>query len=175
MGTPEYMSPEQGQGTRVDGRSDIYSLGIMLYQMLTGRVPFSASTPMATLYQVINHAPLSPRQVDPNIPTYLEGIILKAIAERPEDRFQSGQRDGRGPAKAPQHRPPRPTTLLGLQSGCPHHQRQVGLRKPLVIVGAGLLVSSSLRVSVGLSGLFRNGPPGTENATKGLPAIDHTY
>ena len=89
VGTPEYMSPEQAQGARVDGRSDIYSLGIMLYQMLTGRVPFSATTPMATLYQVVHQPPPPPRQVNPNIPQYLENAILRAVAKQPTERFQS--------------------------------------------------------------------------------------
>ena len=91
IGTPEYMSPEQSQGTRVDGRSDIYSLGIVLYQMVTGRVPFQATTPVATLYQIIHQPPPPPRTINPSIPPYLESIILRAIAKQPEARFASGR------------------------------------------------------------------------------------
>jgi serine/threonine protein kinase len=89
MGTPAYMSPEQGEGKHVDRRTDIYSLGIMLYEMLTGDVPFRADTPMAV---VIKHmtAPMPiPRSVNPNIPEVLERIILKATAKNPHDRYQS--------------------------------------------------------------------------------------
>ncbi len=89
VGTPMYMSPEQGQGTGVDHRTDIYSLGIMLYEMLTGDVPFRADTPMAV---VIKHmtAPLPmPRQANSDIPEALERVILKATAKSPEDRYQT--------------------------------------------------------------------------------------
>ncbi len=89
VGTPMYMSPEQGQGVDVDHRTDVYSMGIMLYEMVTGDVPFRADTPMAI---VIKHmtAPLPmPRSVNPDIPEPLERIILKATAKNPDDRFQS--------------------------------------------------------------------------------------
>lgn len=91
VGTPEYMSPEQGQGLRVDGRSDIYSLGIVLYQMVTGRVPFQAHTPVATLYQVVHQPPPPPRQLNPRIPAYLESVIMRALAKNPDQRFQSAR------------------------------------------------------------------------------------
>jgi len=91
VGTPMYMSPEQGQGTGVDHRTDIYSTGIMLYEMLTGDVPFRADTPMAV---VIKHmtAPLPmPRDANPDIPEALELVILKATAKSSEDRFQTAE------------------------------------------------------------------------------------
>ncbi|MEA3350524.1 MAG: protein kinase [Chloroflexota bacterium] len=91
IGTPMYMSPEQGQGTGVDHRTDIYSMGIMLYEMLTGDVPFRADTPMAV---VIKHmtAPLPmPREANPDIPEALERIILKATAKSADDRYQTAE------------------------------------------------------------------------------------
>jgi len=91
VGTPMYMSPEQGQGTNVDHRTDIYSMGIMLYEMLTGDVPFRADTPMAV---VIKHmtAPLPmPREANPDIPEALERIILKATAKSADDRYQTAE------------------------------------------------------------------------------------
>ena len=91
VGTPMYMSPEQGQGTSVDHRTDIYSTGIMLYEMLTGDVPFRADTPMAV---VIKHmtAPLPmPRDANPDIPEALERVILKATAKSADDRFQTAE------------------------------------------------------------------------------------
>jgi serine/threonine-protein kinase len=89
VGTPMYMSPEQGQGLDVDRRTDIYSLGIVLYELLTGDVPFKADTPMAVVVKHMTAAMPMPREVNPEIPKELEQIILKATAKNPEDRYQT--------------------------------------------------------------------------------------
>lgn len=89
-GTPAYMSPEQGQGERGDERSDIYSLGIVLYEMVTGRVPYDADTPFAVILKHINSALPIPKALNPDIPEVLEQVILKALSKEPGDRFQSG-------------------------------------------------------------------------------------
>lgn len=86
-GTPAYMSPEQAQGKKVDLRTDIYSLGIVLYEMVTGRVPFEAETPWAVVLKQIQEPLPLPSQVKPDIPFSIERIILKALAKEPEDRF----------------------------------------------------------------------------------------
>ncbi|MBI9051834.1 MAG: protein kinase [Anaerolineaceae bacterium] len=91
MGTPTYMSPEQGQGIHVDHRSDIYSLGIMLYKFVTGDVPFHADTPMAIVIKHISASLPLPRHIDPSIPEVVENIILKATAKAPADRFQTAE------------------------------------------------------------------------------------
>ncbi len=91
VGTLEYMSPEQIQGIEVDARSDIYSLGIVLYEMLTGRLPFQKDTEYDLLKSQIEESPPSPRIYAPDIPKVLEKIVLKTLAKKPNDRFNSAQ------------------------------------------------------------------------------------
>jgi serine/threonine-protein kinase len=89
IGTPAYMSPEQGQGEGVDARTDVYALGVVLYEMVTGRVPFRAETPMAVIIKHVT-APLPlPRSINPAVPESVEAIILKALAKDKEDRYAS--------------------------------------------------------------------------------------
>ena len=89
MGTPQYMSPEQCLGETLDGRSDIYSLGIVLYEMFCGITPFkSASTSAIAIYQVQNTPP-RPHSINPNINPQIEAVILRALSKKPEDRQQT--------------------------------------------------------------------------------------
>ena len=90
VGTPEYMAPEQSNGQH-DYRSDIYSLGIILYQMLTGRVPFTAESPVAVSLKHIQVQPTPPRQLNPNIPQAVEDVILKALEKDPNERYQEAR------------------------------------------------------------------------------------
>lgn len=95
LGTPAYMSPEQCKGETGDGRSDIYALGVLLYQFCTGRVPFDADTPYAVILKHIS-APLpSPRSQRPGLPEAVERVILKAMAKEPDDRYQTAGEMGR--------------------------------------------------------------------------------
>ncbi|MEJ2150877.1 MAG: DNRLRE domain-containing protein [Chloroflexota bacterium] len=95
LGTPAYMSPEQCKGETGDARSDIYALGVLLYQLCTGRVPFDADTPYAVILKHIS-APLpSPRSQRPDLPEAVERVILKAMAKEPQDRFQTADEMGR--------------------------------------------------------------------------------
>jgi len=89
IGTPEYMSPEVIRGNPVDGRTDIYSLGIVLYQMLTGRVPFSAATPFEIANRHLSDPPTPPSALGASCPHWLETILLKALAKEPTQRFTS--------------------------------------------------------------------------------------
>jgi serine/threonine protein kinase/sugar lactone lactonase YvrE len=91
IGTPAYMAPEQGMGKPADARCDIYSLGVVLYELVTGRVPFEAETPLAVLLKHVNDPLPLPRQIKPDLPAAVERVILKAMAKAPEDRFQSAQ------------------------------------------------------------------------------------
>jgi serine/threonine protein kinase/predicted hydrocarbon binding protein len=89
MGTPHYISPEQARGEMADVRSDIYSLGIMLYEMLTGKLPFQADTAYGILFKHINEDPPRIREVRPELPQAVEEVVLKALAKNPDDRYQS--------------------------------------------------------------------------------------
>ena len=89
MGTPAYISPEQAQGQTVDQRSDIYSLGIILYEMVTGSVPFTAETPLAVLFKHISDPLPPPSLVKPDIRPSIEQVLLKALAKDPRDRFST--------------------------------------------------------------------------------------
>jgi len=91
LGTPNYMSPEQFMGQHVDGRSDLFSAGVVLYQLLTGEKPFVGESTTTIMYQVLNNTPNAPSQLNVQIPADFDGIIRKALAKRPEDRFQTGQ------------------------------------------------------------------------------------
>src|SRR6266571_7276118 len=90
VGTPEYMAPEQSNGEN-DYRSDIYSLGVILYQMLTGRVPFTAESPVAISLKHIQHEPPPPRSFNSEIPLAVEAVILKALTKDPNERYQEAQ------------------------------------------------------------------------------------
>jgi eukaryotic-like serine/threonine-protein kinase len=89
IGTPTYMAPEQVLGKDVDVRTDIYSLGIMLYEILTGRPPYTGSDSMAVMYQHVQGKPKSPRELNPQLPLALSALVLKAMAVDPNARFQS--------------------------------------------------------------------------------------
>lgn len=91
MGTPQYISPEQAQGMAVDGRSDIYSLGVVLYEMLAGQVPFDDPSPVTIAYKQVREDPVPPSVIEPEIPPTLEAIVMKAMAKNPANRFQTAQ------------------------------------------------------------------------------------
>jgi len=89
LGTPAYMAPEQAQGQKIDGRTDIYSLGVVLYELLTGRPPYEAETPYAVVFKHVNEPLPLPRSINPDIPEPLEQVVLKAMAKEPEQRFET--------------------------------------------------------------------------------------
>ena len=89
LGSVHYISPEQARGSHIDGRSDLYSAGVVLYEMLTGRLPFEGETPVSVAIQHINSIPIPPRDLNPGIPPALEAITLKAMAPKVEDRYAS--------------------------------------------------------------------------------------
>lgn len=91
MGTPDYISPEQVKGGRGDARSDIYALGVMLYEMLTGKVPFTGPNPFVIMNDRLLNNPIPPREIDPEISPQLEEIIYRAIERDPKKRYSSAK------------------------------------------------------------------------------------
>ena len=89
MGTPSYMSPEQIKGRAVDGRSDIFSLGVMLYEMITGEKPFPGQSITTVIYKIVNEEPVPPRQINPSIHPGISAAVMKALAKEPDARYQS--------------------------------------------------------------------------------------
>ncbi len=91
MGTATYFSPEQAQGHPVDPRSDLYSLGVVMYEMATGQAPFSGDSPVAIAYKHVQERPVPPRLVNPAVPEPYEAITLKLLAKQPDDRYASAE------------------------------------------------------------------------------------
>jgi serine/threonine-protein kinase len=110
IGTAQYLSPEQAKGETVDARSDLYSAGCLLYELLTGRPPFVGDSPVAVAYQHVREAPLPPSHHDPEVPAVADAIVLKSLGKHPDERYQSAEEmradieralDGRPIAAAP--------------------------------------------------------------------------
>jgi len=89
MGTPSYMSPEQVKGRAVDGRSDIFSLGVMLYEMVTGEKPFPGQNITTVIYKIVNEDPVPPRQLNPSIHPGISAVVMRALEKEPDQRYQS--------------------------------------------------------------------------------------
>ncbi len=89
IGTAQYLSPEQARGEAVDARSDVYAVGCVLYELLTGEPPFTGDTPVAVAYQHVREDPKPPSEVNPSIPPALDAVVLKALSKNPLNRYQS--------------------------------------------------------------------------------------
>ena len=89
IGTAQYLSPEQARGEKVDSRSDVYSLGCVLYEILTGEPPFVGDSPVAVAYQHVREDPVPPSQRHEGISPELDAVVLKALAKNPDNRYQT--------------------------------------------------------------------------------------
>lgn len=158
IGTPEYMSPEQVEGRDVDPRSDLYSLGIILFEMLTGRVPFEGETPFAVGIKQKSEAPEDPRRLNPHIPDDLARLILKSLEKPREKRFQTADE-----LRAELEKIARrfPTTERVLPRRKPSTANEIaatfGLRKVLVPAAAVIVLAAA---AVGLLVLKKGKPAG---------------
>ena len=149
IGTPQYMSPEQGQGIRLDGRSDEYSLGVMAYEMIVGRLPFEAATPLAVVLKHVTEPLIPPNAINARIPQAISDVIAKSLAKRAEDRyptcgaFAEALSDAIRSAPMPQTEPLQsaaaPTEAVHLTKAQP---RRIGLSQPVTIalILLGLIV-----------------------------------
>jgi len=115
IGTAQYLSPEQARGERVDARSDLYSTGCLLFELLTGRPPFTGDSPVAIAYQHVRENPIPPSRIDPEIPVWADSIVLKAMAKDPAERYQSAAEMRtdiqRALSGVPVAAPPQPTEM----------------------------------------------------------------
>ena len=91
IGTAQYLSPEQARGETVDARSDLYSAGCLMYELLVGKPPFTGESPVSVAYQHVREAPVPPSQIDPTLSNEIDTIVLKALAKEPDDRYQSAR------------------------------------------------------------------------------------
>src|SRR5207253_507035 len=91
LGTPSYMSPEQFMSHPVDGRSDIFACGVILYQMLTGEKPFTGESTTTIMYKVLREEPVPPSQINMSLAPALDAVVRKALAKNPNERFQGGK------------------------------------------------------------------------------------
>jgi serine/threonine protein kinase/Tfp pilus assembly protein PilF len=132
IGTPEYMSPEQAEVKEVDQRSDVYSLGVILYEMMTGRVPFEGETPLGIAMKHKSEVPKDPRELNAQIPEDLSGVILKCLEKDKDKRYQSA-----GEVR---------TELTRIEKGIPTTEIEIPKRKPLT--------SREITVTFGLKKLF---------------------
>jgi len=132
IGTPEYMSPEQAEVKEVDQRSDIYSLGVILYEMVTGRVPFEGETPLGIAMKHKSETPKDPKELNAQIPEDLSRVILRCLEKDKEKRYQSA-----GEVRS---------ELINIEKGIPTTEIEVPKRKPLT--------SREITVTFGLKKLF---------------------
>ncbi len=167
VGTAQYLSPEQARGETVDSRSDVYSTGCLLYELLTGRPPFVGDSPVSVAYQHVREQAQPPSTFEPTLPREIDAIVMKALAKRTDERYASAaamrsdiERYLAGkpvaaptPAPPPAEPPAEPTTLL---AGADEYETPARRRWPMVLLLVLVLALLAGGVAAGLS-LFGSG------------------
>ena len=153
IGTPQYMSPEQGQGLKIDGRSDEYSLAVMAYEMITGQPPFQAETPLAIVLKHVTEPLIPPSTINPRIPEAISAVIVKALHKQPDDRYPTTTAFAEALSAAIASSPLAGTATLPKQAA-PTEPAQVtqahsaprrSIRRPIAI-GVALLIAIALGI-----------------------------
>ena len=171
LGTAAYISPEQAQGQPVDGRSDIYSLGAVLYEMLAGRPPFMGDSPVAVAYKQVNESPCSPSIGNPEVTPLLDAVLMRALAKNPANRYQTADdfradleraRLGQDVHATPLMPPvadatqvinrPQQTAVLPPQEAPPGSGRKVWLGVLIGIIAVAVLAGGGYLLAKGRSG-----------------------
>ncbi|TFV92588.1 Stk1 family PASTA domain-containing Ser/Thr kinase [Blastococcus sp. CT_GayMR20] len=187
IGTAQYLSPEQARGEGVDARSDVYSMGCMLFELVTGAPPFTGDSPVAVAYQHVREDPRLPSSINPAIPPELDAIVLKAMSKNPANRYQSaaemrndllralaGQRVEATPVMGDAEK----TTILSATPGVPYRdddwddadeadRRRRRKIIAIVAVVVALLVAGAVALAIAMSGDDET-PPAAQVAVPGL-------
>jgi eukaryotic-like serine/threonine-protein kinase len=170
VGTAQYLSPEQARGETVDSRSDVYSAGCLLYELLTGRPPFVGDSPVAVAYQHVREPALPPSDHDTELPPEIDAIVLKALAKRLEDRYQSaaamrsdierylGGRPVQAPIPPPVVATAPPTAATAVAAPTAYEDEEPRSRTGLIIALGLLLVVLLAGAAYLMSGLFEKAP-----------------
>jgi serine/threonine protein kinase len=150
IGTPAYMSPEAAKGEKVDGRADIYSVGILLYEMLTGRLPHASGSPYDTITKIINEPVPPPTQFRPDLPPPVEELIMKALNKKVANRFQSAAEFGKAIQQVQSTlQKPSPATFQPATTS-PVHKTKSRIKLGLVIGGIVVIIA----IMAGLLAMF---------------------
>ncbi|WP_432152162.1 protein kinase domain-containing protein [Streptomyces sp. bgisy029] len=172
VGTAAYMSPEQAQGRPVDARSDLYSTGCMLYELLTGRQPFTGDSPFAIAYQHMCADPQAPRELGVQLPPHIQAVLTRAMAKNPDDRFAdaTAMHEALVTHRSRGFAPPQDTTLLEA-SAFPEEPATTPLRTPrrsrgpqrmalaaLALLGAGALAAAVITAAPDATHAIGPGP-----------------
>jgi serine/threonine protein kinase len=162
LGTPAYLSPEQAAGEAIDQRTDVYGLGVVLYELLTGEIPCQSKTPLETMLRRLHERPASPRTLNPEIPTAVEGVVMRALEREPEARYDSMAAMVKDLARATGTAERRTTDRDGTTviRAYPSPERTTtGPQLLLVISGVSLPVPEQEDVVIGRADPYQTNPP----------------